>query len=65
MSVRRFVARLGIPRATYYYWRSAHLQGREVSRWPAPVVDAIEDAAAEKAHAYSLGPPQDLGHAEN
>lgn len=53
MSVSRFVARLGIPRATYYYWRAAHLQGREVSRWPAPVVDAIEDAAADKAHAFS------------
>lgn len=53
MSVRRFVARLGIPRATYYYWRTAYLEGREVSRWPAPVVDAIEEAAAEKAHAYS------------
>lgn len=37
----------------YYHWRAAHLQGREVSRWRAPVVDAIEDVAATTAHAYS------------
>jgi transposase InsO family protein len=53
MSVARFCARLQIPRSTWYYWRSCHLQGREVSRWPSPVVDAIEEAAAEQAHRYS------------
>ena len=25
MGVERFAARLGIPRSTWYYWRSAHL----------------------------------------
>lgn len=53
MSVAHFVARLGIPRATYYYWRTAHLEGRTVSRWPAPVVDAIEEAVVDKANSYS------------
>jgi putative transposase len=53
MSVSRFCARLGIPRATWYYWRQAQLHGRELRRWPAPVVDVVEDAAAEKAHTYS------------
>jgi transposase InsO family protein len=53
MSIRRFCRRLGIPESTYYYWRSVTLSGREPRRWPAPVVDAIEEEAAEKAHAYS------------
>lgn len=53
MSIRRFCARLGIPESTYYYWRAAALSGREARRWPAPVVDAIEDAAADKAHTFS------------
>lgn len=49
MAVRRFVRRLGIPPSTWYYWRQAALAGRPARRWPAPVVDAIEEAAAEKA----------------
>jgi putative transposase len=51
--VRRFVIRLGIPASTWYHWRSWHLRGRPVRRWPAPVVDAIESAAAEQAHRWS------------
>jgi putative transposase len=53
MPVRRFVARLGIPPSTWYYWRQASLQGRPARRWPAPVVDVIEEQAAEKAYRYS------------
>lgn len=53
MSVDRFLKRLGIPRSTWYYWRDAHLDGREIRRWPSPVVEVIEDAAAEKAHTWS------------
>jgi putative transposase len=53
MTVERFCWRLGIPRSTYYYWRTAHLSGREVGRWPAPVVDEIVLPAAEQAHKYS------------
>ena len=51
--VRRFVGRLGIPSSTWYHWRAAHLQGRQVRRWPAPVVDAIEEQAAAQAHRWS------------
>lgn len=51
--VRRFLARLEIPRSTWYHWRAAHLHGREVRHWPAPVVDAIEEQAAEQAHRWS------------
>lgn len=53
MPVRRFVARLGIPASTWYYWREASLRGRPLRRWPAPVVDAIEQQAAEKAYRFS------------
>lgn len=53
MNVDRFLKRIGIPRSTWYYWRAAHLEGREIRHWPAPVVDAIEDLAAEKAHVWS------------
>jgi transposase InsO family protein/transposase-like protein len=53
MPVRRFVARLGIPSSTWYYWRAAEVSGRAVRRWPAPVVDAIEEDAARKAYQYS------------
>jgi hypothetical protein len=53
MPVRRFVARLGIPPSTWYYWRQASLQGRPARRWPAPVVGAIEGAAAEQAYRFS------------
>jgi transposase InsO family protein len=51
--VDRFLARLGIPRSTWYYWRAAHIDGRPVRRWPAPVVDLVEELAAEKAHTWS------------
>jgi putative transposase len=53
MPVRRFVARLGIPSSTWYYWRQGELAGRPSRRWPAPVVDAIEEAAAEQAYRFS------------
>jgi transposase InsO family protein len=51
--VLRFLLRLGIPRSTWYHWRAAHLHGRTLRRWPAPVVDAIEEQAAEQAHRWS------------
>lgn len=53
MTVERFCARLGIPRSNWYYWRTAHLKGRETRRWPAPVVDALEEPAAAKAYEFS------------
>ncbi|MEI7745347.1 MAG: integrase core domain-containing protein [Chloroflexota bacterium] len=53
MPVRRFLLRLGIPASTWYYWRSAHLHGHGIRHWPAPVVDAIEEQAAEQAHRWS------------
>ncbi|MGH2382579.1 MAG: IS3 family transposase, partial [Candidatus Limnocylindria bacterium] len=53
LSVRRFLARLGIPASTWYAWRAAHLHGRPLRRWPARVVDALEPAAAETAHNYA------------
>jgi transposase InsO family protein len=51
--VRRFVARLRIPVSTWYHWRAAYLQGRPIRHWPAPVVDAIEEAAAVQAYRWS------------
>jgi hypothetical protein len=36
LPVRRFLARLGIPRSTWYYWRAGAIHGRSVRRWPAP-----------------------------
>lgn len=53
MGVRRFCARLGIPRSTWYYWRQGWAHGHPVRRWPAPVVDAIEEPAAAKAYQFS------------
>jgi putative transposase len=53
LSVRRFLARLGIPRSTWYYWRAGSLHDRPVRRWPAPVVDALAPRAAETAHRYA------------
>jgi hypothetical protein len=53
MTVRRFCERFGIPPSTWYSWRSAHLRGHTVRRWPAPAVDAVEPLAAklkEKDH---------------
>lgn len=52
MEVRRFCERLGIPRSTWYYWRAGHVCGREVKRWPAPVVDQIEDDVTQVAEKY-------------
>ncbi len=51
--VRRFCRRLGIPRSTWYAWRAGELDGRPVRRWPAPVVEAVSDQAAETAHHYA------------
>lgn len=45
--------RLSIPSSTWYYWRSCELAGRPVKRWPTPVLDAIEQPAAELAERYS------------
>ena len=53
MPIERFCRRLGIPRSTYYYWRGVHLGGREVNRWPAPVVDEIAQPAAEQAAKFA------------
>jgi transposase InsO family protein len=53
VAVVRFCARLGIPRSTWYHWRAGALDGRPVRRWPAPVVDAIVERAAEEAHKYA------------
>ena len=53
MPVARLLARLGIPRSTWYYWRAAERRGRSVRRWPAPVVDELEETAAEYAGRYS------------
>lgn len=53
VAVRRFLARLGIPASTWYHWRAGSLRGRPVRRWPAPVVDAIEERAAEQAYRWS------------
>ncbi|MCU1488942.1 MAG: Transposase InsO family protein [Acidimicrobiaceae bacterium] len=53
MTVDRFCARLGIPRSTWYSWRAGHLGGREVKRWPAPIVDDIEEPAATHAGVWS------------
>ena len=53
LSVRRFLARLGIPVSTWYHWRAAHLRGEPVRRWPAPVVDRLEPLAARTAAQWS------------
>jgi transposase InsO family protein len=53
LAVRRFCARLGIPRSTWYYWRFHARHGRTVRRWPAPVVDRLAPRAAETAHRYA------------
>jgi len=51
--VQRFCYRLGIPRSTWYSWREAHLDGRVMRRWPAPIVDALEEPAARHAGQWS------------
>ena len=53
MPVRRLCRRLGIPPSTWYYWRSCELAGRPAKRWPTPVLDAIEEPAAELAGRFS------------
>ena len=53
MPVERFVARIGVPRSTWYHWRTGHLRGRPVRRWPAPVVDAVAARTIETAHKYT------------
>ena len=61
MSVDRFVARLAIPRSTWYYWRAAHIDGRPHRRWPAPVLDWLEEPAAEQAHQWSAWGHRKIG----
>jgi transposase InsO family protein len=51
--VRRYCARLGIPVSTWYHWRAGELSGRPIRRWPAPVVDAIEEQAAVTAQHWA------------
>jgi transposase InsO family protein len=53
MKVRRFCSRLGIPSSTWYYWRQGYYRAKPVKRWPAPVVDRIEEPAAQKAFEFS------------
>jgi putative transposase len=53
MATARLLRRLGIPSSTWYYWRSCELAGRPARRWPTPVLDAIEEPAAELAGRYS------------
>ena len=53
MPVARLARRLGIPSSTWYYWRACELAGRPARRWPTPVLDAIEEPAAELAGRYS------------
>lgn len=52
MKVRRLCSRLGIPSSTWYYWREGYYSKRPVKRWPAPVVDVIEEPAAEQASKF-------------
>jgi transposase InsO family protein len=51
--VRRFARRLGIPSSTWYHWRTAALAGRQLRPRRAPVVDEIEEQAAQAAHRWS------------
>jgi transposase InsO family protein len=51
--VARLLRRLGIPSSTWYYWRACELAGRPTKRWPTPVLDAIEEPAAELAGRFS------------
>ena len=53
MPVARLLRRLSIPSSTWYYWRSCELAGRPVKRWPTPVLDLIEEPAAELCERYS------------
>jgi putative transposase len=53
VATARLLRRLSIPSSTWYYWRSCELAGRPSRRWPTPVLDAIEEPAAELAGRYS------------
>jgi putative transposase len=56
LSVARFCALLGMPRATWYRWRAAVVSGASrpgKGPWPAPVVDAIEPLAAKHAETWA------------
>ena len=57
LPVRRFCARLGIPRSTWSYWRSGALHDRPVRRWPAPVVDPQVVNALVAARTRSAASP--------
>jgi putative transposase len=50
IAVTRFCSLLGIPRATWYRWKSAV---RRPGRWPAPVVDPLEPLAATYAATFA------------
>jgi putative transposase len=51
LPVLRFCALLGIPRASWYRWKSA---GRTLPGcWPAPVVDSLEPVAARYAATFA------------
>jgi transposase InsO family protein len=51
IAVTRFCILLGIPRATWYRWKSA--VDRRPGRWPAPVVDPLEPLAATYAATFA------------
>lgn len=53
MPTQRLLRRLGIPSSIWHYWRSCELAGRPAKRWPTPVLDAIEEPAAELCVRYS------------
>lgn len=53
MPVARLLARLGIPRSTWYHWRRRQFEGKPIRRWPAPVVDTVESTAGEYARTWS------------
>jgi putative transposase len=51
IAVTRFCTLLGIPRATWYRWKSAG--EKRPGRWPAPVVDPLEPLAATYAATFA------------
>jgi transposase InsO family protein len=56
LSVTRLCELLGMPRATWYRWRTAVAGGASrpgKGPWPAPVVDAIEPLAAKHAETWA------------
>jgi putative transposase len=52
LSVAGFCVLLGMPRATWYRWRAVGGARPAKGPWPAPVVDAVEQAAAELAQRW-------------